>query len=166
MKLTLNPNEHLLLDGPANKYQKVGNKGGKLYLTNQRLVFIAHAFNLGSKFDEYQLSEIATKGNTFRFKTSTNLISFNIYIELKSGEEIGFVVTRNQKDLWIENIGQAILEFVSQTIAIPENATDTQHQQISNAVSQIKVVSCAGCGAYVVVMGGLATCEYCGRPTT
>lgn len=31
---------------------------------------------------------------------------------MKTGEKIEFVVTKNQKDLWVEKIGQAITEFV------------------------------------------------------
>ena len=158
--LQLRYNERLILSGLANKWQKIGSKGGMLYLTNQRLAFIANGFS--SKIDEVPLSEIQTSGNTFHFKTSSNLISFNMTISLKSGKKIGFVVTRNQKDIWIEKIGQAILENISANISMPDMPAEVRAQ----VMPQIKVIDCQGCGAFVIVMSGsLAKCEYCGRPT-
>jgi hypothetical protein len=162
--LDLKQGEHLILKGLANKWQTFGSKGGELFLTNQRLVFVAHALNFGSKFDEIPLSSIATSGNSFKFRTTSNLISFNLRIETKSGENIAFVVTRKQKDLWIQKIGEAITEYVLDTVVLSENLAD-KTDGAKSAVTQIKVVDCKSCGAYVVVMGGLAKCEYCGRPT-
>lgn len=72
-ELTLRQNEKLLMSGSANKWETFGSKGGKLFLTDQRIVFQAHGFNFGSKFDEYQLSDIQTQGNTVNIKTTTNL---------------------------------------------------------------------------------------------
>lgn len=60
-ELTLRQNEKLLMSGSANKWETFGSKGGKLFLTDQRIVFQAHGFNFGSKFDEYQLSDIQTQ---------------------------------------------------------------------------------------------------------
>lgn len=50
-ELTLRQNEKLLMSGSANKWETFGSKGGKLFLTDQRIVFQAHGFNFGSKFD-------------------------------------------------------------------------------------------------------------------
>ena len=58
-KLELKQGKHLLLEGIANKWHTFGSTGGKLYLTNQRLVFIAHALNFGLKFNEILFSDIA-----------------------------------------------------------------------------------------------------------
>ena len=78
-KLSLRQGEQLLMSGTANKWQTVGSKGGMLFLTNQRIVFQAHVFNFGSKFDEYELSDIQTQGNTVNIVTTSNwIISFNI----------------------------------------------------------------------------------------
>lgn len=159
-KLKLNENEQLILEGSANKWQAIGSKGGKLYLTNQRLVFIAHALNFGSKFNEIPLSNIATAGNTFKFHVSSNAVSFNLTIETKNGGNEKFVITRSQKDLWIQKIGEAILGYVTQNISLPKNS-----QGHTIAAPQMKVVNCQGCGHFVLVMSGsVAVCEYCGRP--
>jgi len=163
-ELVLNPGENLIMEGFANKWQTLGNKGGKLYLTNQRLVFIAHRFNFGSKYDELMLSDIATQGNTFKFKTTFHLISFTISIETKTGEKVSFVISPKQKQLWVEKIGQSVMEYVSQNPqAIQRNSTT--EPTIATQTTPIKVVRCEGCGAAVVIMAVLAKCDYCKTPT-
>jgi hypothetical protein len=161
--LAIRNGEKLLFRGPANKWQKVGSKGGYLFLTDQRIVFQAHAFNFGSKFDEYELTEIQTKGNTVNIRTTSNLISFNISFYTKSGEELSFVVTRSQKDEWIRQITNALTTSVQSNVSLPENISEHDAKKV---VSQIKVVQCGGCGAFVIVTtGNVSVCEYCGRPT-
>jgi len=162
-ELELRENETLLMSGPANKWQTFGNKGGKLFLTDQRIVFKAHGLNFGSKFDEYTLSEIQTQGNTVNIKTTSNLISFNITFQTKSNEQLSFVVTRSQKDEWIRQITNAITSFARANVEMPINIPEAEAQKIT---SQIKVVQCEGCGAFVIITSGNAIkCDYCGRPT-
>lgn len=161
-ELELRPGEKLLMSGVANKWQKVGSKGGKLFLTDQRIVFKAHAINFGSKVDEYELSEIATQGNTVNIKTTSNLISFNITFYTKSGEKLSFVVTRRQKNEWIRQITEAITSLARSRVSVPENIPQEEVQKIT---TQIKAVQCEGCGAFVIVtVGNAAKCDYCGRP--
>ncbi|MBO5439702.1 MAG: PH domain-containing protein [Clostridia bacterium] len=162
-ELDLRPGERLLMSGAANKWQTVGSKGGKLFLTDQRIVFKAHAINFGSKFDEYELSEIATQGNTVNIKTTSNLISFNITFYTKSGEKLSFVVTRSQKNEWIREITEAITSLARSRVSVPENIPQEEVQKIT---AQIKAVQCEGCGAFVIAtVGNAAKCDYCGRPT-
>ena len=162
-ELALRQGERLLMSGAANKWQTVGSKGGKLFLTDQRIVFQAHGLNFGSKFDEYELSEIQTQGNTVNIKTTSNIISFNITFYTKSGEKLSFVVKRNQKNEWIRQITEAISTFTCAGISMPENIPQAE---ISNITARIKGVQCEGCGAFVIVTSGNAvSCDYCGRPT-
>ncbi|WP_407446174.1 GRAM domain-containing protein [Fibrobacter sp.] len=162
-ELELRQGERLLMQGAANKWQTVGSKGGNLFLTDQRIVFKAHAFNFGSKFDEYELSDIQTQGNTVNIKTTSNLISFNITFYTKSGEKLSFVVTRSQKNEWIRQITEAITSLARSRVSVPENIPEVEVQKIT---AQIKAVQCEGCGAFVIVTAGnAAKCDYCGRPT-
>lgn len=119
-ELELRQGERLLMQGAANKWQTVGSKGGNLFLTDQRIVFKAHALNFGSKFDEYELSDIQTQGNTVNIKTTSNLISFNITFYTKSGEKLSFVVTRSQKNEWIRQITEAITSLARSRVSVPE----------------------------------------------
>lgn len=162
-ELTLRQNEKLLMSGSANKWETFGSKVGKLFLTDQRIVFQAHGFNFGSKFDEYQLSDIQTQGNTVNIKTTTNLISFNITFYTKYGEELSFVVTRSQKNEWIRQITEAVTSLARSRISFPANIPEEDKENIS---AQIKVIQCQGCGAFVITTAGnAAKCDYCGRPT-
>lgn len=156
-------NEKLLMSGSANKWGTFGSKGGKLFLTDQRIVFQAHGFNLGSKFDEYELSDIQTQDNTVNIKTTSNLLSFNITFQMKSGEQLSFVVTRSQKNEWIRRITEAVTASVRSRISFPEHISEDDKEKIS---AQIKAIQCQGCGAFVIVTpGSVAKCDYCGRPT-
>ncbi len=161
-KLELRQGERLLMQGAANKWQVVGSKGGNLFLTDQRIVFMAHALNFGSKFDECELSYIQTQGNIVNIKTTSNLISFNITFYTKAGEKLSFVVTRHQKNEWIRQITEAITSLARSRVSLPENISEVEAQNST----QIRAVQCAGCGAFVIVtVGNAAKCDYCGRPT-
>ncbi len=107
----LNPGESILMEGNANMQQVLGiNKGGKLILTNQRLVFLAHAFNVGSKFDEIPLSSIAMSGNSFNlFVPTPNMIK----VVTTDGSQYQFVVTKKQRDVWVQQICGAASQFRS-----------------------------------------------------
>lgn len=162
-ELALRQNEKLLMSGVANKWQIFGSKGGKLFLTDQRIVFKAHALNFGSKFDAYELSNIQSNGNTINIKTTTNLVSFNITFYTKYGEKLSFVVKRSQKNEWIRQITEAVTSLARSNISFPNNMSEENKKKVS---AQIKVIQCEGCGAFVIVTTGrVAKCEYCGRPT-
>lgn len=111
----LRPGERLLMEGPANMQQVAVlgfNKGGKLYLTDQRLVFLAHALNFGSKFDEIPLSDIAVTGGTFNLLVPTpNMIK----VITKDKREYKFVVSGRQKEGWKQAIFQAAQAFMAGT---------------------------------------------------
>lgn len=162
-EIELRPGENLLMADVANKMQTFGSKGGKLFLTDQRLVFKAHGFNIGSKVDTYELSEIQTQGNTMNIKTASNLISFTISFYTRNGETLSFVVKRSSKNEWIEKITNAVTSYVRSNISMPAGIPQAEAQRMA---SMVKVVQCEGCGAFVIVTAGnVAKCDYCGRPT-
>ena len=141
-ELTLRQNEKLLMSGSANKWETFGSKGGKLFLTDQRIVFQAHGFNFGSKFDEYQLSDIQTQGNTVNIKTTTNLISFNITFYTKYGEELSFVVTRSQKNEWIRQITEAVTSLARSRISFQYSGRGQGEYIGSNQSNSVSRVRC------------------------
>ena len=51
-RITTEPGESILFDTPANHFKGIEGVGGKLYLTNKRLVFKSHKIN----FQKHQLS--------------------------------------------------------------------------------------------------------------
>lgn len=58
MKTTLRQGEQIIKNGAANLQKNIETVGGKLYLTNQRLVFESHKFNVQSGETEVELSNI------------------------------------------------------------------------------------------------------------
>ena len=57
-KLKLREGEQVLKDGAANLQRGVETVGGRLYLTNQRLVFQPHRFNVQSQAAELELAGV------------------------------------------------------------------------------------------------------------
>lgn len=161
MDFLLRPGEQILMSGMANKWQKVGNKGGKLFLTNQRLVFKAHALNFGSKFDEYNLTDIRTNGGAVQISVTSYLVSFNITLYTKYGEDLSFVVTRGQKDEWVQKISAAVAA-VNQP-GVPANPVNIPALGIPASPPRLKVLQCGGCGVWTMVTaGGSVQCDCCG----
>jgi hypothetical protein len=58
MKIDLHPNEKLQREGVANLQRGVETVGGKLFLTNQRLFFQSHSFNIQTGATDIPLSKI------------------------------------------------------------------------------------------------------------
>jgi len=58
MKTQLRRGEQVIKEGAANLQRNIETVGGKLYLTNQRLVFEAHKFNVQRGATELELSTI------------------------------------------------------------------------------------------------------------
>ena len=140
-----------------------------MFLTDQRIVFQAHALNFGEKKYSWELQDIETNGNSINIKVTPNrvlgvLASYNITFKTKQNETLSFVVTKKQKDEWVQNITNALTEHVHSTIQLPP---DISSEQASAATSMVKVVQCGSCGAFLVVTkGSVAKCEYCDRPYT
>lgn len=135
----LMPNEQIIMEGAANKRQAGGlaSKGGHLYLTNKRLVFKAHAFNLGSSFDEIPFSKIAFTGNTLNLLMPTpNMIRVNT----TDSKNHGFIVTGKQKEQWKQKISEVVQEYRNNcepTISTPQNKNgDSDTTIFSNMSSQ------------------------------
>ena len=106
----LMPGEKIIMEGAANKRQLGGllTKGGHLVLTDRRLVFIAHALNFGSKFDEIPFSKITFTGNTLNLLLPTpNMIRVNTV----DGKNQGFSVTGKQKTQWKEKIAEVVQNY-------------------------------------------------------
>ncbi len=64
-EIRLEENETILFEAPANHFKSIEAVGGKLYLTNSRLVFQSHKFNFQNHQLSIPLSNIA-KVNRYR----------------------------------------------------------------------------------------------------
>lgn len=93
MKTELTQGEQVIKEGSANLQRNIGTVGGKLYLTNQRLVFEAHKFNVQRGVTEVELSNIQALHPCWTrqwglFPTFPNSLA----VYTKHGEEYRFVL--------------------------------------------------------------------------
>jgi len=136
------PGESVIKEGNANMQQFGGmNKGGKMILTDKRIIFKAHAFNFGSKLDAINLSDITMTGNTINLLTpSPNMIQ----VKTNYGTQYQFVVTRKDKEDWLKQISLAADKIINSSENIGENnnlQTNTVYQEVTrkdDLKSQIK----------------------------
>ena len=93
MKTELNHDEKVIKQGAANLQKGPETVGGKLYLTNQRLVFEAHKINIQNSNTEINLSDIHSSE-----KCWTKLLGFipimpnSLAVYTKTGNEYRFVL--------------------------------------------------------------------------
>ena len=93
MKITLNPNEKLLREGAASLQRGVETVGGKLFLTDQRLLFQSHAFNIQTGSTEIPLPQVrSTRPCWTRFLNVVPLFPNSLAIETSSGTAYRFVL--------------------------------------------------------------------------
>ena len=112
-------------------------------MTDKRLIFKAHALNIGQKEYVVLLQNIKFAQNTFHILVPTpNMIK----IELQSGEIYKFVVKGKEKDTW-KNL---ILEYAKKARSnVQAESTETTNIQFcSNCGGKISVGArfCAKCG--------------------
>ena len=86
--IDLQPNETILKDGPANHFKGVEAVGGRLFLTNQRVFFKSHAFNVQNHSLSIPLDSIQSMGK----RNTLLLVPNGMYIETVTGEREKFVI--------------------------------------------------------------------------
>ena len=96
--IDLKENEIVEAEGPANLFRKMEGVGGKLFITNQRLVFNSHKLNIQRGATSILYSEI----ESVQPRKTSGLIDNGISIQLKSGDEHKFVV--NDRETWLKEI--------------------------------------------------------------
>jgi len=57
-KIETGPDEHILFETPANHFKGIEGVGGKLYLTNKRLIFKSHKLNIQNHQLSIQLTDV------------------------------------------------------------------------------------------------------------
>lgn len=91
-------NEQIIREGGANHFKGMEGVGGKLVLTNKRLIFKSHKLNVQNHQDNFELEKIE------RLQTNKTLgfIANGLIVELANQEKHKFVVDAPQA--WIEII--------------------------------------------------------------
>ena len=108
MKTELNYNEKLVKKGGANLQKGVETVGGYLYLTNQRLIFEAHAINIQGGNTIIDLSDIeSTEKCWTKFLNVIPLMPNSLAVNTKTGDEYCFVLFG--RGAWQEKIKENLL---------------------------------------------------------
>lgn len=98
----LNPNlennETEIHSGEANLFRHGITVGGKLFLTDQRLIFLPHKLNLSQKEELIDLGDI----NTMEEINSLDWLNNTLIIKLKNNTEFKFLLYNS--DVWVAEI--------------------------------------------------------------
>lgn len=94
MKMELRQGEMLVKNGPANLQKNIEAVGGRLYLTNQRLVFEPHKFNVQGGITEIALANIRSAEKCWtKFLGVLPLFPNSLAILTKEGQALRFVLS-------------------------------------------------------------------------
>ena len=93
MTLKLQKNEELLADRVANLFRGMGAVGGRIKITNQRLIFEPHALNIQKQILEVPLNQIKEVSP----RNTLLLIPNGILVKLVSGQEYKLVVWKRKE---------------------------------------------------------------------
>ena len=93
MKTELRQGEQIIKEGRANLQKNIETVGGKLCLTNQRLVFEAHTINIQGGTTEVELFNIQSSRPCWtRFLGFIPLFPNSLAVVTRQGEELRFVL--------------------------------------------------------------------------
>ena len=93
MQTELKQNEQIIKQGAANLQKGIETVGGKLYLTNQRLVFEAHKINVQGGTTEIELPDILSSEKCWTmFLGFIPLMPNSLAVYTKAGKEYRFVL--------------------------------------------------------------------------
>ena len=107
MKTKLIKQEKLIKKGPANLQKFLWTKGGHLYITNKRIVFESHAFNINvNKEVAYDIANIVNVKRGWTKVVLFPIAPNSFRITMKNGQQQGFVVYKRKQ--WIDDINQLI----------------------------------------------------------
>lgn len=105
IKPELTQDENIEIEGPANLFRGMEGVGGKLFLTNKKVVFKSHKINI-QKGQTDMLYENITE--ILKRKTA-KLIDNGIRIKTNDGNKFDFVV--NEREKWIEKLNEKITHY-------------------------------------------------------
>ena len=104
MKTSTRPGEQVIKDGAANLQKGIETVGGRLYLTNQRLVFEAHRLNVQGGVTELELADVESSEPCWtKFLGLIPLFPNSLAVCTKEGREYRFVLYG--RSAWAEAIG-------------------------------------------------------------
>jgi hypothetical protein len=106
MNTPLNPDESILKNGAANLQRGIETVGGRLYLTNRRLIFESHAFNVQRGATSIPLTDILSVTKCWtRFFNLIPITPNSLAVKTVQGHEHRLVLFG--RDAWASAITNA-----------------------------------------------------------
>jgi hypothetical protein len=105
IKPELAQNEEIEIEGPANLFRGIEGVGGKLFLTNKKVVFKSHKINIQKGQTDIFYENIK---EIIKRKTA-KIIDNGIRIKTNDGNEFDFIV--NEREKWIEKLNEKITHY-------------------------------------------------------
>ncbi|MFO7844092.1 MAG: GRAM domain-containing protein [Bacteroidales bacterium] len=97
----LHENETIILEGKANLFRNwLIASGGKLFLTNKRLIFNAHKYNFQKGETSIELEQISS----IQKRKTAQLVDNGLRIKTTRNTEFNFVV--DQRSEWIDRLAK------------------------------------------------------------
>lgn len=97
IKPDLSPDETVEVEGPANLFRGMEGVGGKIFLTNKKLIFKSHKINIQTGQTDVAYADIDQIIN----RKTAKLINNGIRIVTKDGKQFDFVV--NERAVWLHH---------------------------------------------------------------
>lgn len=95
IKIQLGDTENIEYEGPANLFRGLEGVGGKLVLTNEKVIFASHNFNIQKGQTDIYYEDIIN----IESRKTKKLIDNGIRITTQNSKSFDFVV--NDRDQWI-----------------------------------------------------------------
>lgn len=95
---TFPEDEEIVFEGPANHFKGIESVGGRLFLTEGRLRFVSHGFNLQRHDESYPLEEIVEVGP----RRTMGMVDNGLRVALQDGREEAFVV--GERERWLAEL--------------------------------------------------------------
>ena len=93
VKIEMKQNEQIIKEGAANLQKNIETVGGKLYLTNHRIVFEAHKINIQRGSTEIELSDVLSSEKCWtKFLGFFPIMPNSLAVYTKTGKEYRFVL--------------------------------------------------------------------------
>lgn len=106
MKTPLDTNEQILKQGAANLQRGIETVGGKLYLTNQKLIFESHVINIQRGATIVPIDNVATVAKCWtKFLNLIPIMPNSLLVTTTQGQEYKFVISG--RDAWASAIANA-----------------------------------------------------------
>jgi hypothetical protein len=107
MGLKLLESEKQIMEGKANKSRWYGSRGGKLILTNQRLLFVDHGFNIRQGGDVINLKDIMSVDTAITFLLALPIpMPTSIKVRTQDGKVSKYIVFKRKG--WVTAITNAM----------------------------------------------------------